>query len=183
MYLFCSFQATVLCPQRHSLITAELCCKTDSTRHLTLAATEATHFINICKTSYVCTVKLDEESLLPPSSFHYASLMFTLRSRKSPLHSVIIHIRLSGWELFTFLIDSLIEVKLRRNFCRIIQICEGKNGNAKRQSQTAANGSALPLQHHRDINLAKDKATGEVVTAQSWIPSPQCQNLPEYILS
>lgn len=40
-----------------------------------------------------------------------------------------------------------------------------------------------PLKHHLCVNLAKDRVTKEVVTAKSWILSPQCQNLTEYVLS
>lgn len=56
--------------------------ETLETEYLTLAAT---HFMNTYKTSYVCTVKLDEESLLPPSSFHYAHVYFAFEKIPSPL--------------------------------------------------------------------------------------------------
>lgn len=56
--------------------------ETLETEYLTLAAT---HFMNIYKTSCVCTVKLDEESLLPPSSFHYAHVYFAFEKIPSPL--------------------------------------------------------------------------------------------------
>lgn len=96
---------------------------------------------------------------------------------------MIIHIRLSGLELFTFLMDSLIEVKLRYISCRIIQICKGGGWKHRKPEPDSRKWQRCPLQHRRDINLAKDKESEELVTAQSWILSPQCHNLTEYILS
>lgn len=118
---------------------------------------------------------------IPPPCFHYVPFLFTLPYRKSPLHSVIIHHSSSGWELFTFLIDSLIEVKLRHISCRIIQICEGRNESKRHHEPDSRKWQHFPLQHHRHINLAKDKVTEEVVTAPSWILSPRRQ-VTEYIL-
>lgn len=106
--------------------------------------------------------------------------MFTLPYRKSPLHSVIIHIRLSGLKLFTFPLDCLIEVKFRGYLLQHnsgLQRREREQGNAGE-----AGGSSSPLRHRRHINLAEDKVGEEVVTAQSQIPSPQSRGT-EYILS
>lgn len=81
--------------------------------------------------------------------------MFTLPHRKSPLHSVIIHIRLSGLQLFTFPIDSLIEVKSRDISCSITQICKG--GKEGRETPDSRKWQLFPLRRRRHINLAEDK--------------------------
>lgn len=69
---------------------------------------------------------------------------------------MIIHIRLSGLELFTFVMDSLIEVKLRYISCRIIQICKG-GGGRKSQSQTAGSGSAVLCNITATLTLQRTK--------------------------
>lgn len=62
-----------------------------------------------------------------PLGFQYVGFMFTLQESKIPsLRFVIIRIRLSGLELFTFLMAALIEVKSRRIRCRTIWIESGK---------------------------------------------------------
>lgn len=81
--------------------------------------------------------------------------MFTLPRRKSPLHFVIIHIRLSGLRLFTFPIDSLIEVKSRDNSCSTAQICKG--GKEGRGTPGSRKWQLFPLRRRRHINLAEDK--------------------------
>lgn len=108
--------------------------------------------------------------------------MFTLPYRKSPLHSAIIHIRLSGLKLFTFPIDCLIEVKSRDISCSITQVCKGGNVSGETPEPVSSRWQLFPLRHRRHINLAEDKVRREVVTARSQIPSPQSRGT-EYILS
>lgn len=108
--------------------------------------------------------------------------MFTLPYRKSPLHALIIHIRLSGLKLFTFPIDCLIEVKSGDISCSITQVCKGGNESRETAERDSRKWQLFPLQHRRHINLAEDKVGEEVVTAQSQIPSPQSRGT-EYILS
>lgn len=93
--------------------------------------------------STVYMIKSDEDSILFPSplNFHCVDFMFALE--EIPLCSVIIHFRLRGLELFTSLIDSLIEVKLRHRCCRTIPICDWKTENIKCWYHTAIDESAL----------------------------------------
>lgn len=60
-----------------------------------------------------------------------------------PLCFVIIHVRLWGLQLFTSLMDSLIEVKWRHSCYRTILICEGKTENIKCWYQTEMDGSSF----------------------------------------
>lgn len=108
--------------------------------------------------------------------------MCTLPYRKSPLHFVIIHVRLSGFPLFTFPIDSLIEVKSWDISRSITQICKGGNESREAPEPDSRKWQLFPLRRRRHINLAEDKVGEEVVTAQSQIPSPQSQGT-EYIWS
>lgn len=108
--------------------------------------------------------------------------MFALPYRKSPLHFVIIHTRLSGLKLFTFPIDSLIEVKSRDISCSMNQMCKGGKESGETPEPDSRKWQLFPLRHRRHINLAEDKVEEEVVTAQSQILSPQHQGT-EYIFS
>lgn len=92
---------------------------------------------------------------------------------------MIIHIRLPGLRLFTFAIDSLIEVK---SGDILTQIRKGGSESRGRPEPDSRKRQLFPLEHRRHINLAEDKVGEEVVTAQSQIPSPQSQGT-EYILS
>ena len=111
---------------------------------------------------------------IPPISalsFHYGFSVYSALE-KIPLRVVIIHIRLSGLELFTFLIDPLIEVKLRQYLppgYSDLWLEVGGTQNAKDSQHLVA--AAHTPEHHRYVNLAKDKVAEEVVTAQSWILS------------
>lgn len=108
--------------------------------------------------------------------------MFTLPYRKSPLHAVIIHIRLSGLKVFTFPIDCLIEVKSGDISCSITQVCKGGNESRETPEPDSRKWQLFPLRHRRHINLAEDKVGEEVVTARPQIPSAQSRGT-EYFLS
>lgn len=108
--------------------------------------------------------------------------MFTLPYRKSPLHSVIMHIRLSGLKVFTFPIDCLIEVKSGDISRSITQVCKGRNESRETPEPDSRKWQLFPLRHRRHINLAEDKVGQEVVTARPQIPSAKSRGT-EYFLS
>lgn len=88
---------------------------------------------------------------------------------------MIIHVRLSGLQLFTFPIDSLIEVKSRDISRSITWICKGGKGG--RETPDSRKWQLFPLRRRRHINLAEDEVGEEVVTAQSPTPSPRSREL------